>query len=376
MARQPLQLGFIGGGINSAVGATHKIASQMDNRWKVVAGCFSKSTSINQRTAEEWGISSDRVYADWKEMTASEKNRLDAIAVLTPTPLHAEIVTEVLKSGLSVICEKALAVSSEEALQIKYTAESTGTALFVTYNYTGYPMVRELKAMIGRGALGKILHIQLEMPQEGYLRRNTSGEPNRPQDWRLQDFEIPVVSLDLGTHLHNMIYFLTGAFPESLVAEQNSFGCFDVIDHVTCQARYSDDIAVQMWYGKSSLGYRNGLRIRIFGDKAAAEWYQLEPEHLKLSNSTGEIQLIDRSTLSLEAAALLRYNRFKAGHPSGFIEAFGNYYDDIADALHAFNENGRYESKYVFGAAHAAAGLQMLEVIARSSRTRQWESIL
>lgn len=375
MNSKPLRLGFIGGGINSAVGTTHKIASQMDNRWEIVSGCFSKHLDINTQTGDRWKVSPGRVHATWQQMLENDQENLDAIVVLTPTPSHADIVLKVLDCGIPVICEKALTPSSAQAKAIQESAVRNNSVVFVTYNYTGYPMIRELKAMIEQGKLGKISHIQIEMPQEGYLRHNSEGKPNRPQEWRLKDPDIPVVSLDLGTHLHNMIYFLTGAHPVSVIGDQYSYGFFDVIDHVTCQACYTDELSVQMWYGKSSLGYRNGLRVRVFGEHGAAEWYQMDPEHMKISDNLGNILTVDRSVLEPEVAAQERYNRFKAGHPSGFIEAFGNYYNDIADALQLFKQNGTHASPYVFGAEHAAQGLKMLEAIARSATTRQWESI-
>ena len=125
MQSEPLKLGFIGGGLNSAVGTTHRIAAEMDKRWKVVAGCFSTHEEINRATAELWGIEEKRRYDNWKELLASEKEKRDAIAILTPTPSHADIVIETLNQGYDVICEKALAVSSSEACSIKQASEKT-----------------------------------------------------------------------------------------------------------------------------------------------------------------------------------------------------------------------------------------------------------
>lgn len=376
MRRIPFKIGFIGGGINSAVGNTHRIAAQMDCRFVLEAGCFSTRTKINRETARQWGVDEFRVYDDWRTLLDAEKGKLDAVCVLTPTPIHAEIVVEALRKGFAVICEKTLATSSREAAAICRAVEARGGFLAVTYNYTGYPMLRELRQMILRGRLGRIHLIQIEMPQEGYIRLDKQGKPVRPQAWRLQDREVPIVSLDLGSHLHNMIYFLTAKRPLEVVADQASYGFFrPVIDNVMCLARYENDMRAQIWYGKMALGHRNGLRVRVYGDRGGAEWFQMVPEELILNDAGGKRQIVDRASSCVEIADQPRYNRFKSGHPAGFIEAFANHYYDIADALLEFRKTGRYQSPWVFTAQLAEEGLKMLEAISRSAKNHCWQKI-
>ncbi len=376
MRRIPFKIGFIGGGINSAVGNTHRIAAQMDCRFVLEAGCFSTRTKINRETARQWGVDEFRVYDDWRTLLDAEKGKLDAVCVLTPTPIHAEIVVEALRKGFAVICEKTLATSSREAAAICRAVEARGGFLAVTYNYTGYPMLRELRQMILRGRLGRIHLIQIEMPQEGYIRLDKQGKPVRPQAWRLQDREVPIVSLDLGSHLHNMIYFLTAKRPLEVVADQASYGFFrPVIDNVMCLARYENDMRAQIWYGKMALGHRNGLRVRVYGDRGGAEWFQMVPEELILNDAGGKRQIVDRASSCVEIADQPRYNRFKSGHPAGFIEAFANHYYDIADALLEFRKTGRYQSPWVFTAQLAEEGLKMLEAMSRSAKNHCWQKI-
>ena len=375
MSKMPLKLGFIGGGLNSAVGNTHRIASQMDCRWLLAAGCFSRNRDINVGTATQWGIELSRVYEDWQEFLKNEKVRLDAISILTPTPAHSEMAIHAVNLGYAVICEKAMATSMEEASLICSAVESKKAFLAVTYNYTGYPMLRELRQMIHDGKLGILKQMQIEMPQEGFALLDNRGLPPEPQTWRLKDGEIPTISLDLGVHLHHMVYFLTGEKPLEVVADQTSFGFFDnVIDNVMCLARYTGNLRSQIWYSKSALGHRNGLRIRVFGDKGSAEWFQMQPENLHFSDSYGNTQAIDRgSNVSLSNKD--RYNRFKPGHPAGFIEAFANHYYDLADSLQEFRQTGRYSSPWVFTSTDAKEGLQMLEAISISSKNNCWQPI-
>lgn len=370
-----LSIGFIGGGINSAVGDTHRIASQMDGRWKLVAGCFSKHSEINKETSEEYGVSYDRVYDNWEEMLEKEQGRLDAVCILTPTNVHGEMILAAIEKGYAVICEKAMVSNKDDALKILELVHKKESFFAVTYNYTGYPMIRELKDMIQNGKLGKIKQITAEMPQEGFIRFNKGNTLPHPQGWRMVDGEIPTISLDLGVHLHNLVYFLTGKQPLRVIATEDSFGHFNqVVDNVIGMIEYTDQMKGQIWYSKSALGHRNGLKIRVYGDKASAKWFQMQPETITMSDNHGNIQIIDRAA-DVCIADALRYNRFKAGHPSGFIEAFGNYYYDLADALIAHKKGEYYSSSYVFGVEHATEGLKMLTAMHESYLKSEWVSI-
>ena len=366
------QIGFIGGGINSAIGRSHYIAAQMDGKFQLAAGAFSRKKDMNEKTGREFHVDADRVYDDYHDMLDQEKGKLDVIAILTPTDTHGQIVKECLEAGFPVICEKSLATSTEAALSIKDCVNRTKGFLCVTYNYTGYPMVRVLREKIQSGEFGKITNIIVEMPQEGYTRYTLEHKEPKPQKWRMMDYEIPTISLDLGTHLHNMMAFLTGEKPIEIVARESSFGFFpQVIDDVLCMVNYTDDIAAQIWFSKAALGNRNGLRIRVFGTNKSAEWYQAEPETLRVHDKDGNIFLLDRSNDKAEGEQA-RYNRFKVGHPSGFIEAYANYYWDIYDALTEYLEKGTEASHYLMNIDTSIEGLKMFETAHRSAQEHRW----
>jgi predicted dehydrogenase len=372
-----LKLGFIGGGINSAVGNAHFIASQVDKRFQVEAGCFSRHQAVNIETAERWHVSPERCYDNFQALLQQEKDRLDAIVVLTPTPDHVEPVTQSLRMGYPVICEKALASSSNDAKFIKQVQQEQQGFLTVTYNYTGYPMLRELRNMIRKGSLGRIEQIHIEMPQEGFARVNKKGEPTIPQQWRLIDAQLPTVYLDLGVHIHNIINFLTGEKPVKVVAMQSSLGRFhQVIDNSICLAHYTNGLQCNIWFSKSALGYRNGLRVRVFGEYGAIEWHQMDSEFLLYSDNQGHQMIIDRSNIDVEITNQLRYNRFKAGHPAGFLEAFANLYWDISESLANYQKTGfQSVSDYTFTVNDAWEGLVMLETIAKSSQDYCWQLV-
>lgn len=374
---RPLRLGFLGGALNSAVGYAHFVACRMDARWSLEAGCFSRHPAANAETAAAYGVSPERTHADLAGLLTAERGRLDAIAVLTPTPDHAEQVVMALDAGYPVICEKALATSSAEAAAIQAAVDRNRGFLAVTFNYSGYPMLRELRHLIRQGGLGRVRQAQIEMPQEGYIRLSASGRPMTPQAWRLADHAVPTISLDLGVHLHHLVHFLTGAQPLEVMADQATQGHFEgIVDNVMAMAHYSGDLRAQFWYSKVALGYRNGLRLRLFGDKAGAEWHQMEPEFVRLAYNDGGAAVLQRGQDGLAIANQARYNRFKAGHPAGFNEAFANLYRDIADVLLGQDDGGAEgPASFVFGAEHAGEGLRLLEGMATAARTRTWQSL-
>ncbi len=348
----------------------------MDNRWSLSAGCFSVHEEINVSTAKQWGIDPERVYSNFRDLLNAEKSKLDAIAILTPTPSHAEIVISAIEMGYPVICEKALVKSSDEGARIKKAIKKHSGFLAVTYNYTGYPMIRELQSIIRAGKIGKLHQIQIEMPQETFLRLDSNNNKPTPQEWRLKDYDVPTLSLDLGVHLHHMVHFLSDEQPIELTAINNNYGFFsDIVDNTICIARYTGNVDCQIWYGKTALGNTNGLRVRIYGELGSAEWYQMHPETLILHDNKGRINVLERSSVDLKIANKDRYNRFKAGHPAGFIEAFANLYSDIADSLQKFKNNQDHTSPYVFGADIAYDGIVMLETIAKSAKNHSWERI-
>ena len=366
-----LSLGFIGGGINSAVGQAHYCARQMDKRWDLCAGVLSKYPETNLETAQAWGVSPDRIYPDMDQFLHDEQQQLDAVVVLTPTPSHANAVCKLLERGVPVICEKALTASIADLERIQ-RVQRPDSFLAVTYNYSGYPMVRELRQRIEAGELGKIYQIQIEMPADVYLQFKR-GAYLTPQSWRLEDGEIPTILLDLGVHLHHLCHFLTGLNPQEVNADYHNYSRFkEVVDDAHLWVKYEQGMNASMWMSKTALGHRNGLRVRVYGEQGSAEWYQMDPEHLVLSDQQGRRVTLDRGC---EVDDWLMYERFKPGHPIGFVEAFANLYGDIADALMDFQQGGAGTHPYVYGLEHAAQGLHLMRSATVAHQMRRWVSL-
>lgn len=371
----PLRLGFIGGGCNSAVGYAHYCAAHLDGEWELVAGCFSRDDRVNAISARQYSVASDSVYRHWQQLLDQRDDQLDAIVVLTPTPTHERIVSYALQKGLAVICEKSLTQDVSSGQRIRSALSTSNGRLLVTYNYSAYPMIRELKARIQANELGRVHSVHVEMPQEGFARLVDGGQQPSPQQWRLKDGAIPTIHLDLTTHLHHLIYFLTGQTPRSVLADHNTFGWFeDVIDDATAIVKYRDAMTARYWVSKSALGYKNGLKIRVCGEKGAASWLQTNPEQLHWHSVNGNHEIIERGSPCLMANQL-EFNRFKAGHPAGFIEAFANLYRDYALALRHPETSGAETVFAQYGIEPALEGLALMDAMARSHQNQQWETV-
>ena len=378
MPKNTLKLGIIGGGLDSTVGRAHHIAAQMDGRFRIVAGCFSQNSDSNIATARSLDVPESRAYGFWKEFLENERDKIDAVLLLTPTPLHAEMAIFALENKVPVISEKALCVSSDEAREIRSARDKNKGYVAIIYNYSAYPMVRELQGIIRDGRIGIPTHIAAEMPQEGFLRLvGIENKKPSPQSWRLRDNFVPMVSLDLGVHLHHLIYFLTDQTPLEVSAMEQKQGHFkEIVDNVQCLAQYTSELSVQMWYGKTALGYANGLRIRIFGTKGSAEWLQMNPENLLISDFYGNTTITSRSANTSKICNQDRYNRFKAGHPAGFIEALANYYYDLADSLEFYLKmKSPSLNRMIGGLDEAQNGLFLLEAIAKSAKQKVWVKV-
>jgi predicted dehydrogenase len=346
----------------------------MDSRFTLESGCFSRKPDVNRMTAVSWGLAEDRVHASYEQMLDAEAANLDAIVVLTPVADHARMIEDCLERGLHVISEKPLTGSVAECKRLEQALAGSGKFLAVTFNYTGYPMIRELRELVRRGDFGSIHSVRLTMQQEGFSRRDADGKPLTPQSWRLEDGVIPTVSLDLGTHVLHLLEFVVGKVPAEVSSRMGSFGSFrQVVDDVDVLINCTDGSFAHAWWSKSALGHSNGLSIEVFGTEGSAKWVQVDPEFLYLRDNGGLETKAHRGSRGTLVANEPRYNRFKAGHPSGFIEAFANCYVSIADGLDRLEAGDQDSGDYVFGLHNSLRVLTTLESATAAAQSRAWE---
>jgi predicted dehydrogenase len=358
--KKKIKVAIIGGGINSAVGKAHISALLLSNLYEITGAIFSRDKKINTESKDFYNLSSINLYKDLTDLITNRSD-FQFVIVLTPTHSHFSILSILIKQHINVICEKALVSTLNEGNEISKLLEKSTSKLYVIYNYLGYTMIKYLKGFIQKGELGKINSIQIEMPQEGFIRKN-ENKPIKIQSWRLEDSSIPTISLDLGVHLHILIRYLTNKKPQQVFAIYRNNGNYDkIIDDVNALIDFEDSMVCNMWFSKVALGYLNGLRIRIFGEKASVEWLQTKPDILHISYFNGTKMIFDKSNVILNDKEIERYSHFKPGHPSGFIEALSSYYIDIFDDF-----NGLSTVQKVFGMNESLEGLIMLEAFSQS----------
>ncbi len=363
------EIAFIGGGIDSEIGRIHYNAINLTNKFTVAAGLFSKKKVTNYLSGKNYNISKSRVYTNIDQLLKKEKN-ISAIVLLTPIPNRVNYIEKILKKNIPLISEKPLLSSYSEAKKILKISKNKFISL--TYNYSGYPILRDLKLLIANKKLGKIKKIFVEMPSGAYL---TSIKKNEITSWRLQDKTIPTVLLDLGSHVFNLIYFLLESYPTKLISMISNHGKFNVKDDLSSFGYLKNNIKFNVWFSKSAIGFYNGLKIRVFGDKGSAEWEQNKPEKLKFSTHEKKSFLVSRGDALLSESKKKRYNIFKPGHPQGFQEAFKFLYDDIISDLEKYKLGKKSVNKYTFDVNHAAKILNILEALCTSSKKNQWINI-
>jgi len=236
-------------------------------------------------------------------------------------------------------------------------------------------MVREMTARTNNGLIGDVHTIRVLMPSEYFIRRDLAGNALRPQLWREKDYEIPTISLDLGVHVVHLAHYLSGKQATRVVARESHGGLIEgVVDSVEAMADYGDGLNVTFHYGKTFLGERNGLRLQVFGTLGSMEWFQQKPDYLAVADQYGNRSHIDPGSPGLLVANQQRYARFKAGHPTGFIEAFANLYDDFAVSLRSHDQPHDLPGTSPRG-ADAFRGLRELEAIHTSSKQSAWVTV-
>lgn len=371
-----LTVGFIGGGLDSAIGRAHFGAINIDRKYSLDAGVFSIDKKLNSESGEFYGVASNRVYGDIAEFIGAESSRLDAVIVLSPTPLHYEHINALFDAGIPVISEKALCTNSADASAIAERVAKENRFLSVTFTYTGYPMVREIKKKINDGSLGDILSIHIEMPQESFIRSSATGAKPSPQNWRQLDYEIPSVTLDLGSHVINLLEFISGDHLARVSAVANHSGeVANLIDNVVAIGELRSGTPISLGWNKVTLGKRNGLACTVNGSNGAISWDQESPEYLRYAGKDGGLSIIDRSHSMISVASESRYQRFKVGHPAGYIEAFANLYLDIAEDLARYKAGEKLDNPYTHSGANSADGLKVLEAIHQSANRKAWVDI-
>ena len=330
-----LRLAVIGGGPGSFIGAMHRQAARLDDRYELVACALSSDPERSRTAGMDIGVAEGRCYPSGQVLIEAEAQRQDGaevVAIMTPNDSHFQFAMLALSAGLDVVCDKPMTNTLEEAQAIHQRVKETGLVFCLTHNYTGYPMVRQARAMVLDGQLGEIRLVQVEYVQGGRAkagpgRRAWKEDPGRGGP--------SLVLGDIGTHAHSLLRFMTVLEVDQVAAE---VGCIVpervTHDYAGAMLRLSNGARGSFWVTQAAAGVENGLRIRISGSLGSLEWQQEHPQVLQFKplNAPAQVRTPNGpGTLPLAARA----SRIVAGHPEGFHEAFANLYTDAADAIAA-----------------------------------------
>jgi predicted dehydrogenase len=335
-----LRLAVIGGGPGSFIGATHRRAARLDDRYDIVAGVLSSNPVRAKKSGLEIGLTPERTYTgvvDMLDAEAVRKDGADVIAIMTPNDSHYEYSVAALERGFDVICDKPMTNTLENAEKLHRKVEDTGLVFCLTHNYTGYPMVRQAKAMVMDGQVGTIRLVQVEYVQGGKADENDPDPSQGELPWRYDPVKggPSLVMGDIGTHAHNLVRFITGLEIAEVAAEVGSIVPGRLVhDYAGALLRLDNGARGNFWVTQAAAGVENCLRVRICGTKGSLEWMQEIPQALTFKPLHGPSQNRTPNgpgTLPLAA----RSCRIVAGHPEGFIEGFANIYSDAAEAIAA-----------------------------------------
>jgi predicted dehydrogenase len=342
MAR--LNWGMIGGGEGSQIGPVHRISSALDGRFDLKAGALDADAAKGRDYAIRLGVAEDRAYGNWQEMLAGEKDRrdrIDLVTVATPNATHHAITKAFLEAGIHVLCEKPMTVTVGEAEEIVATSKRTGAICAVNYGYTGYALVRHMRAMVARGDLGKVRLVVVEF-SHGF-HADAADADNPRMRWRYDPAQAGISGqfADCGIHALHMASFVTGQNAREVSADfVSSIASRMLEDDAMVNVRMDGGTTVRLWTSSVAVGSFHGLNIRVFGEKGGLRWAQQWPDQLQWTPLNGRTETLERGSGGLSPEAE-RATRIATGHSEGMLVAFANIYQDLADVIVAKRNNSQ-----------------------------------
>ena len=373
-----LRMGMVGGGNDAFIGVVHRKAAIMDGKIEFVAGALSSNEQKAKESGRALYLPEDRSYGSWQEMLEKELllpewERIDFVSIVTPNYLHFPIAKAFIEAGISVICDKPMTYSLQEAIELVRLVDVHGVTFALTHNYTGYPMVKQARHMVKNGELGELLKVVVEYPQ-GWLLAPIEEEGQKQASWRVNPAQSGVSNCmgDIGSHCENLAHYITGLEIEKVCADLTAIGARSLDNDGNVLLRFEGDIPGILHASQFSSGEENNLRIRVYGTKGSLDWRQEDPNDLWLRANDAPTKLYRRGNSYLCEAAQ-RASRLPAGHPESFIEAFANIYLNATDTMRALatgNEPTELEKDFP-GVVDGARGLAFIESVVESNKSDQ-----
>lgn len=379
-ARRQLRLGLIGGGRDSQIGRSHIIASGLDRCFRLTCGALDVDAAAGKAYAVELGVDENRAYGDWQEMLEKESrrdDRVDMVTIATPNATHFEIAHAFIAAGFHVLCEKPLTMTVEEALALNDRAKRDGKLLAVNFGYSGYPMVRQARAMVANGDLGKLRVIVAEFAHGFHADPDDADNPR--VRWRYDPAEagVSAVFADCGIHALHMASFIAGQSVTSLSADcVASVGGRVLEDDASVALRFSGGAVGRLWTSAVAVGQMHGLNIRVFGEKGGLRWSQELPNQLYFTPLNASTRIIERGTANLYDVAA-QASRITIGHAEGMLIAFANLYRDTHAAITSAASDGELSVPDTLPSGRD--GVMTTKAIHALARSRQhdgrWEAV-
>ncbi len=364
-----LRMGMVGGGRGAFIGAVHRMAANLDGKIELVAGCFSSQPEKSKASGEDLFLDPARVYTSYEEMAKQEAalpegERIDFVTIVTQNALHYPVAKAFLEAGIHVVCDKPMTFDLKEAKELEALVNKTGLVFALTHNYTGYPMVKQARAMVKDGKLGRILKIVVEYPQGYAVGDIKEAKDGAISNWRA-DPKVAGISNcigDIGSHAENLARYISGLELEEIAADLNTFvPGRQLDDDGSMLVRYQGGARGVLFASQISAGEENNLNIRVYGTDASLEWHQEHPNELIVKYPDQPRQIWRRGNDYVGAQAK-KYTRLPFGHPEAFIEAFANIYLAAAEAI-ADHITGKYPRPEGYDFPTAADGVEGMAFI-------------
>jgi predicted dehydrogenase len=376
-----LRMGMVGGGRDAFIGAVHRKACALDGQIDFVAGALSSNPDKALASGRDLGLSPDRNYPSWGAMLNAELKRpvdgpdarIDFVSIVTPNDTHFSIAKEFAAAGFHVVCDKPLVHSTVQARELIDAVKKSGVVFAVTYNYSGYPMVKQARHMVREGQLGEIRKVIVEYNQ-GWLAAALEKTGQKQAGWRTDPGRSGAGGAigDIGSHAEQLVSYVTGLELEAICADLTSFVPGRRLDDdANLLLRFTNGARGILTASQVEIGHENDLRIRIWGDRAGLEWHQESPNDLWYKPDGQPVQLLRRGNGYLCDAAK-KNTRLPAGHPEAFLEAFANVYLGAAKAIRA--SGGVSGEDFDFPTVYdGARGVHFIEKTVESSKSdRKW----
>ena len=384
VSQRKLRYAMVGGGRDAFIGAVHRKAAALDGQIDLVAGALSSSPDKARASGHDLFLADSRNHGTWQELLDDElkrdaRERVDFVAIVTPNHLHHPVAMAFVQAGFHVVCDKPLVHTSAQARELVDAVAKSGTVFGVTYNYTGYPMVRQMRAMLRSGAIGQIRKVVIEYSQ-GWLATQLEATGNKQAAWRVDPARSGMAGAmgDIGSHAENLLTTVTGLEVEAVCADLATVGVGRTLDDdASLLLRLSGGARGVMLASQICIGSENDLRLRVFGDQGTLDWRQEEPNSLVHTPLNEPRRVWTRGSPGLSEAAI-RATRLPSGHPEGFIEAFANVYLGVVADIRARLQGSVasvLEADYP-RVADGARGLRFIEtVLASSISAKKWTAV-